>query len=244
LPNLKDLATKKGRDEAGLFIVEGEKFISEIPENYRVRLYVVSQNYAGDVSRFEQKARCEVVRTSLFNKLADTVTPQGVIAVCEKNFYTAADMHGFILSGENLNDPGNVGTLIRTAAAAGAGGAIFTHGSCDVFSPKVIRASAGAVLRMPVMSTGDAPDFVFDMLKERGTKIYAAHPRGDFLPYDLNLREDFCLIVGNESHGVSPAALARADATVRLPMTAATESLNAAVAGSILMYEAVRQRSG
>jgi TrmH family RNA methyltransferase len=97
-------------------------------------------------------------------------------------------------------------------------------------------------LRLPVIANADAEE-TFDALKKHGTKIYAAHPRGDFLPYDLNMRENFCLLVGNESHGVSDAALARADATVRLPMTDEAESLNVSVAGSILLYEAVRQRS-
>ncbi|MCL1877773.1 MAG: RNA methyltransferase, partial [Defluviitaleaceae bacterium] len=119
-------------------------------------------------------------------------------------------------------------------------GAIFTRGSCDVYSPKVIRAAAGAVLRLPIIANAD-PCEILDALKDRATKIFAAHPRGDFLPYDLNMRDNFCLLVGNESHGVSDAALARADATVRLPMTNSTESLNASVAGSILLYEAVRQ---
>ncbi|MCL1845699.1 MAG: RNA methyltransferase [Defluviitaleaceae bacterium] len=249
MPNLKQIKTKKSRDEAGLFLIEGEKFIAEIPEKYNVLFYVISQKYAEthDFSRHERRARCEIVRDSVLEKLADTVTPQGIIAVCEKILYKPDDVlseikSGFVLMGENLNDPGNVGALVRTATAAGASAVILTRGSCDVFSPKVIRAAAGAVLRLPIIANAE-PCEIFDTLAKCAVKIYAAHPRGEFLPYDLNMREKFCLLVGNESHGISDAALARADATVRLPMTNETESLNASIAGSVLLYEAVRQRA-
>jgi TrmH family RNA methyltransferase len=268
---LKNLKTKKGRDEAGLFLVEGEKFIAEIPAEYKILRYVFSQKFAEahDISSYEKRARCEIIRDSLFASLADTVTPQGVMAVCEKILYKPSDIlqrGGFFLLGENIADPGNVGALVRTAAAAGASGAIFTRGSCDVFSPKAIRAAAGAILRLPVIADVDAEE-IFLALKNPQIKansmrnglggfaatdetdfelirykIFAAHPRGDALPYDLDFRENFCILIGNEAHGISENARAHADALVRLPMTRETESLNASIAGSILLYEAVRQR--
>jgi TrmH family RNA methyltransferase len=244
---LKLLKTKKGRDEAGLFLVEGEKFVAEIPDGVAVERYVVSQEYAAahDLSRYEQRARCEIVRDSLFAALADTVTPQGVIAVCEKISYKLEDILSdsspFILLCEGINDPGNAGTLIRTAAAAGVTGVIFSAGSCDIFSPKVLRAAAGAVLRLPIVQNVDAGE-AFAALQAGKISIYAAHPRGDKLPYDVDLRAAACILVGSESHGISAGASAAASALVRLPMTTETESLNASVAGSILMYEAVRQR--
>jgi len=246
MSTLKDLKTKKGRDESGLFMVEGEKCIAEIPENYTVRHYVVSRNFADthDLSQYKNRARCEIIRDSLFKSLADTVTPQGIIAVCEKIPHEVNNIlqpNRFILMGECLNDPGNIGTLVRTAAAAGASGAVFTQGSCDIFSPKVLRAAAGAVLRLPIVTNADAEE-IFTALKASETQIFAAHPRGNALPYNLNFREKFCLLVGNESHGISENAQAQADTLVRLPMTNETESLNASVAGSILLYEAVRQR--
>ncbi|MCL2388018.1 MAG: RNA methyltransferase [Defluviitaleaceae bacterium] len=249
--SLKQLKTKKGRDEAGLFLVEGEKFIAEIPMRYVIMQYVASKRYADahDLSVYRERARCEIIRDSLFESLADTVTPQGIMAICEKIPYTfdnllqpcANGLPPFILMGENLNDPGNVGTLIRTAAAAGASGAIFTSGSCDVFSPKVLRSAAGAVLRLPIVTNTNTEE-AFDILKAANIPIHAAHPRGNALPYDLNFRETFCALIGNESHGISEIAAAHATTLVRLPMTNSTESLNASVAGSILLYEAVRQR--
>ncbi|MCL1843537.1 MAG: RNA methyltransferase [Defluviitaleaceae bacterium] len=244
---LKNLKTKKGRDESGLFMVEGEKFISEIPGHYKIKQYLFSRKYADshDLSLYKKKAACEVIRDSLFQSLADTVTPQGIIAVCEKIPHRLCNLlqpGGFILMGECLNDPGNAGTLVRTAAAAGAAGAIFTQGSCDIFSPKVLRAAAGAVLRLPIISDA-ATATTLSELKSSGVQIFSAHPRGTVLPYELNLRESFCLLVGNESHGISKEAESLSDALVRLPMTHETESLNASAAGSILLYEAVRQRN-
>ena len=245
---LKSLKSKKGRDETGLFFLEGEKFVREIPAGWKIRQYVVAKRFAEgrDLSEFELRARCEVVRDSIFDGLADTVNPQGILAVCEKYDWRLEDAlvpGGFVLLGECLNDPGNIGALIRTAAAAGASGVILTDGSGDIFNPKVLRAAAGAVLRMPVVSNVSISETV-SALKQSGYSIYAAHLRGEVLPYNLDLTTDFCLIVGNESHGITNETANHADVLIRLPMTNDTESLNASVAGSILLYEAVRQRLG
>ena len=238
---LKLLKTKKGRDETGLFIIEGEKFVQEIPADWRVVKYVIAQRYAKTHGIPALRAGYEVMRDSIFDGLADTVSPQGVLAVCEQKRYLIEEIpRNFILLGENLNDPGNIGALIRTAAAAGVSGVILTSGSGDIYNPKVLRASAGAVLRLPIVTDVSLTD-VFEYLGD--TPAYAAHPRGDVSPYELNLRENFCLMVGNEAKGLTDTAANLARAKVSLPMVNSTESLNASVAGSVLMYEAVRQRS-
>ena len=269
LREYKHLKTKKGRDESGLFIIEGEKFVQEIPAGWRVVQYVAAERYAKahDLSQYERRTRCTVVRDSIFDSLADTVSPQGILAVCEQRKYTLSEFVGgdsisprtdckfvqrgdiespptksqFLLLGENLNDPGNIGALIRTAAAAGADGMILTAGSGDIYNPKVLRAAAGAVLRLPIVTDAGLADTIA-RLKEKNIPTYAAHPRGSVTPYELDLRANFCLLVGNESHGISDTAAGLADTLVSLPMVNNTESLNASVAGSILMYEAVRQR--
>jgi len=299
---IKKLKTKKGRDESGLFVVEGEKFVAEIPAHFEISRYLVTQEFAEthDLAPYEARARVEIIRTSVFAAIADTVTSQGVLAVCAKVRPSHSGYRGsssecdhtfedgweslsdlelmlgdgvagrmpaassavaadggmslalpcvgagarparFYLLGENINDPGNMGTLVRTAAAAGASGAIFTRGSCDVFSPKVIRAAAGASLRLPLVADACISE-TLAVLKSCGIPVFAAHPRGDVLPYELDMRENFCLLIGNESAGISETAKKSASALVRLPMPGETESLNASVAGSILLYEAVRQR--
>ena len=242
----RHLKTKKGRDESGLFIIEGEKFVSEIPDDWEIIKYVFSQRYASrsSMTSYHQRAPIEVVRDSLFSGLSDTVTPQGIIAVAKQKiwqFDQIALIGGFVLLGENLNDPGNIGTLIRTAAAAGAAGMILTKGSGDIYNPKVLRASAGAALHLPVVENVDITDAV-NRLTQKGYATYAAVVDGDTLPYDLDLQKDFCWLVGNESHGLTQEAIALSDAKVRLPMARDMESLNASVAGGVLLYEALRQR--
>ena len=241
---LKELHTKKGRDESGLFTVEGEKFIDEIPVEIEILRFLFSKDFADQkgLSEYENRAKCEVIRNSLFKKLADTVNPQGIIAVCKKPEVAPGsfeNISAFVVIGECLSDPGNVGALMRTAAAVEADGFFLTEGSADPLSPKVIRASAGAALRLPVVSNiclEEALSYV------RGFPVYGAHPKGEYLPYELNLAEPFSLVIGNESRGLSDEAIACATSLVRLPMANATDSLNASVAGSVLMYEALRQR--
>ena len=257
---LKNLKTKKGRDESGLFIVEGEKLVEEIPESYTIICYAASRKYAAnhDLSRFARKARLEIIRDSLFESLDDTKTPQGLLAICEQKRTSLDDIlrlcrpstsHaetpgdkdtqcGFFLLGESISDPGNMGTLIRTAAAAGASGAVFTSGSTELHSPKVIRASAGAVLRLPCAEISEQSHEAKPTLlsiKAANIPIYAAHPRGTALPYELPLHKPFCVLIGNEAHGISREAESLADALVKLPMQNELESLNAAVAGGILL---------
>ena len=243
---LKQLKTKKGRDETGLFLVEGEKFVLEIPMLWEIQRYVIAKRFADgrDLSVFKKRAAIEIVRDSLFDSLADTVTPQGIIAVCKQKHWQVSHIlstGGFILVGEKLNDPGNIGALIRTAAAAGAVGLILSEGSGDIYNPKVLRAAAGAALRLPIVASVALPDTI-KQLKQAKYAVYAAHPRGDMLPYALDLCSNFCWLIGSESHGLSDETAALADALVSLPMAGEVESLNASVAGSILLYEAVRQR--
>ena len=245
--HLKHLKTKKGRDETGLFILEGEKFIAEIPPHYQIDQYIIANRYANshDIAPYQSRAICHIVKDSIFDSLADTVNPQGILAICYKQPSTMAQIfHNaphFILLGENLNDPGNIGTLIRTAAAAGASGVVLTQASADVYNPKVLRATAGAIFRIPVVTDIVLAD-VHQQLSAQGVPIYAAHPRGENTPYALPLAESFCLLVGNEAQGITPQAMALANQLVTIPMVNRTESLNASVAGCILLYEAVRQR--
>ena len=245
---LKQLKTKKGRLETGLFLVEGEKFVAEIPANWDIQRYVMAKHFANglDLSAYKSRAPVEIVRDSLFDSLADTVTPQGIIAVCSQKHWQISQLlthGGFMLMGERLNDPGNIGALIRTAAAAGAAGIILSQGSGDVYNPKVLRAAAGAALRIPIVTDVMLPSAI-GQIRKAGYAVYAAHPRGDTLPYSLDLRGNFCWLVGSESHGLSNESADMADAWVRLPMAGDVESLNASVAGSLLLYEAVRQRCG
>ena len=242
LKQLKALKTKKGRDKQGLFIIEGEKAVAEIPEDWNICAYVCTE---GSVMTARlTRAPVITVSNSRFLSLSDTVTPQGIMAVCEKRTFTLDNMldkNPFLLIGERLSDPGNIGTLIRTAAAAGASGVILSAGSGDLYNPKVIRAAAGAALRIPVMEKADLNE-VIPILKQQDITVLAAHLSGAALPYVLDLRRGCAILIGNEAGGLSEAIGSLADIRVKLPLARDVESLNASVAGGILLYEVVRQR--
>jgi TrmH family RNA methyltransferase len=229
-----------------LFIIEGEKFVREISEQWTVKKYLFAKSYADthDISRFAARAECETLRDSLFESLSDTTTPQGIMAVCEQKRFTLAEVltdDCLLLIGEELSDPGNIGTLIRTASAAGASGVILTSGSAELYNPKVLRAAAGALFHIKVITGLHLSDAASE-IKSRGARIYAAHPRSEVLPYSIDLRRSVCFIVGNEARGLTDEALRLSDGLLTLPMPGCAESLNASVAGAVLLYEAVRQR--
>ena len=246
---IKSLKTKKGRDEHGLFIIEGEKTATEIPPDWHIRTYICTNNFAGTAQTYLNQAPVVTVSESRFASLSDTVTPQGIMAVCEKRAFTLDQLLNrrteyetpFFLIGENLSDPGNIGTLIRTAAAAGANGCILSEGSGDIYNPKVIRAAAGAILRIPIVEKADLAK-VIPMLKSRGIIILAAHLQGTTLPYDVDLRQGCGFVIGNEARGLTEEVSQLADIRIKLFMSPDIESLNASVAGGILLYEVVRQR--
>jgi len=250
---MKQLKTKKGRDDSGLFVVEGIKFVNEIPAGWHIMRYVLSETFAAEATHAALITRCkttapvEVLRDSLFASYVETQTPQGIAAVCRQRECTLRDLDAgtsaFFLLGEHLQDPGNVGTLIRTAAAAGTAGVILTTGSADIYNAKVQRAAAGAALRVPIAS-GVTTAEALAWLTAQAIPLYAAHPHGGIPPYALDMKKRFCLLIGNEAQGISDEAMQHINTRVQLPMANATESLNAATAGSILLYEAVRQRLG
>ena len=246
MKKVEALKTKKGRDKAKQFIIEGKKLVGEIPSDWTICFYVCSEAFLEeyDVSLFNDRAPCVPVSAQTFAKLTDTVTPQGILAVCEQREFFLSDMlreECFLLMGECLSDPGNIGTLVRTALAAGADGVILSEGSVEIYNPKVLRASAGAVLRIPTVTDADINE-VIPLLRQQDICIYAAHPNGNALPYATDMRRSCCLLIGNEAHGLSDGICGIVDALVRLPMPGFAESLNASVAGGILMYEVVRQR--
>jgi len=241
---IKALKNKKARDEQGLFIVEGEKMVSEIPLDWKIRTYICSEGHSFGQKTLHERAECIVVTESLFASLSDTVTPQGILAICEKRQFSLADILSetpFLLIGEHLADPGNIGTLIRTAAAAGADGVILSKNSGDLYNPKTLRAAAGAALRIPVVEGADLTE-TLSTLKQRQVMVLAAHLQGEVLPYSLQLQKGCAILVGNEANGLSDNITTQADILVKLPMKEGLESLNASVAGGILLYEVVRQR--
>lgn len=184
----------------------------------------------------------------VLERVAGTVTPQPVLAVVrqmdvplERLRRPEGDHAELIVVAVELRDPGNAGTVLRSAEAAGATGLVCTDGSVDLFNPKTVRASAGALFRLPVVAGGD-PATVLAELGSWGLTRLASTPRGGASYTDVDLAGPVALVLGNEAHGLPAALDAEIDGRVSIPMSGRAESLNAGMAGAVLCFEAARQR--
>lgn len=241
---LKKKARERSRQD--VFLVEGIKMFRELPAERLQKVYV-TPGFLGrpEHERLLEDCDYEVVSEAVFESISDTKTPQGVICVVKQYHYRPEDLTvgaaPLCMALENLQDPGNLGTIFRTAEGAGVTGILLSKDCVDLYNPKVIRSTMGSVYRMPFYY---AEDFhgVLRQWKKQGIGLYAAHLKGQ-RTYD---REDYrrpsAFLIGNESQGLTEETAKLADHYIRIPMSGQVESLNAAVASAILMYEARRQR--
>lgn len=187
----------------------------------------------------------EVLSDQLFRELSDTVTPQGVLAVVEMPRYdrelVLAPEQAAVLCLEDIQDPGNLGTMVRTAEGAGMSGIILSKGCVDLFNPKVVRATMGALFRVPFFICDDMSTEV-ERLKDEGFTTYAAHLQGVYDYTEESYAGKVGILIGNEANGLSDAVSEQADRKVRIPMEGELESLNAAVSAALFMYEIHRKR--
>jgi len=238
------LKQRKNRDSTGLFIIEGEKYVNEIPDDWDCE-YVIANGFPGDISKYEERANVRFVSDAAFRAISDTVSPQGILALVRRKGYGFDILDGlalpFILLCEDMQDPGNLGALLRTSDAAGCDCVMLNKGSVDVFNPKVLRATAGSIFHIPVIVHIDISDAIYK-LRKRCIRVLAAVPTGGAPVYDTNLAMPCAIMIGNESRGLSDKALSLADEAVSIPMPGRAESLNASAAAAMLIYEATRQR--
>lgn len=244
----KALKTKKERDKEGLFVCEGLRFVEEIANDWKIKYYAVSESFEkeNNLSAFEKRADVYVFSDKEFSDMSDTENPQGIMAVCEKKQFSLEDIvkkaeGGFFVAAEELNDPGNLGTIIRTADACGVDAVILSKGSVDVYNGKVLRSTMGSVFHVPVITDVNIKETI-EIMKENGVKVYAAHLKGKKTPYKFNLKTKTAYLIGNEANGLKEETASLADEYVKIPMPGRAESLNASVAAAVLMYETVRQR--
>lgn len=237
------------RRKSALVPAEGERLVKEIPEGLLERVYVSRtwRQMHEDQELWRRVCKeATVLSDEIFAAVTDTRTPQGIMGLVRMPAWSEADLapaegHALLLGLEKLQDPGNMGTILRTAEAAGVHGLIVSGDCVDLYSPKVIRSAMGAAFRMPVVAVDDFPAFLIKM-RRRGYLVCAAALDGS-IPYTKSdYRKDTIIVIGNEGNGLSQAALQAADQRIRIPMEPQVESLNAAVAASILMFEARRQR--
>lgn len=240
----------KERKSAGIFLTEGLKMFEEMPEE-RAREVFVSEEAAErflrqpDIADKLLRTGYELVSEEVFQKMSDTQTPQGILCVVERPRYSLEQLLNaetpLLVALENLQDPGNLGTIVRTGEGAGITGIIMNRGTVDIYNPKTIRATMGSVYRVPFVCVEDLRESVKAM-RERGIRCYAAHLSGRKHYDDCSFREGTAFLIGNEGNGLTSELADMADEYLKIPMEGQVESLNAGIATALLMYEAHRQR--
>lgn len=236
----------KVRNEEGVFLVEGLRMFSEVPEKRVEKVYISESLYNKkkqdlNLSRFP----VEVLSDTVFQYISDTKTPQGILCIVKQEKFdmdailSIENPHFMVL--DNLQDPGNLGTIVRTAEGAGVNAVFLSKESVDIYNPKTIRSTMGSIYRMPVIYVDDLLELL-QIFKEKGIKSYAAHLEGKNSYDKEDYTEGTAILIGNEGNGLRDEVSKNADIWVQIPMQGKVESLNAAIAASILMFEVYRQR--
>jgi len=248
IKQLRELADRKGRLRHNAFIIEGLKLVEEalackVPIGY---FLVADSMYPEFRSMMEgsKSVPVYIVPDDLFERVSTTETPQGILAVApliDSQDQSIADRGSRFVILERLQDPGNLGTIIRTADACGFDGVLLSPGCADPYNPKVVRSAMGSVFHIPILSCADIFDAI-DKLKRRGIRIAAAHPRDSEIAWNLPLADNIAVVIGNEGSGLSQRMMDAVDIRVMIPMPGKAESLNAATAASMILYESMRQR--
>lgn len=241
---LKKLQTKsKLRRTEGLYIVEGYKQIRELKQN-RIHTLVVSDKK--DVQEFKTLETVDIimVEKNIFKEISTDPTPQGVLAVVkmeQHDFYSAKlSPEGIYLAIDSIQDPGNMGTMVRLCDAVGAKGIIVNKTTVDLYNPKVVKSTMGSLEHINVYVVDDLVEGL-DHLRKLGIKSYGAYLDDSKYHFDYEYSGGVCFVIGNEGKGLSDAVIEAVDFRIKIPMPGQAESLNASVAASVLVYEALRQ---
>lgn len=241
----RKLSTRKGRQEYGSILIEGEKLLKEaIHAGWQVRSVMVSEEGMEVLERFTGLGEVPVyaLYTSTFSQLVDTQSPQGIAAEvavpAEREMYRVYE-EGPVLLLDAVQDPGNLGTILRTAEAAGAGEVWLGSGTVDPFNPKVVRAAMGSLFRSRIRHV-DLREAIPE-LKKQGYWVVGTSPRADVTHFNCDYPEKTAILLGNEGRGVSSEVDSLVDARVKIPMPGQVESLNVSVTAGILLFELLRR---
>jgi RNA methyltransferase, TrmH family len=239
------IGRREARLEAGVCVVESAKVLREaLAAGAEIEAVFVREDSEAVVP-LGVSAPVRSVELSVFDRLADTETPQPLLAVVRVQRRSIESIHGgTILVGVDIRDPGNAGTMIRSAELSGASAVVFLGTSVDVTSPKVVRSSAGGMFHLPVVQCVDTA-LGLDELRRHGCRVLGTAVHRDAVPYcnDGTLAGDVVIVVGNEAHGLDQFVEPLVDQWITIPMQGRTESLNVGMAASVLCFEAARQRS-
>jgi TrmH family RNA methyltransferase len=231
------LEKRKTREDEGAFVVEGEHLIEEAGD--RVVFILTPRVLPPKLARGRRVVK---VSQKEFTRLTSVETPTGIMAVVEKPEHTLADIKpGLIVFCVEIQDPGNLGTIIRGADAAGATGVILSRGTVDLYNQKVIRSTQGSLFHLPIVQVKDTAETV-GQLKKQGIKVIATEGSGGKPHFKTDLSGPVVILIGNEGAGLPAGVKDLADEVVSIPMPGRAESLNAAMAATVILYEAVRQR--
>lgn len=249
---IKDLVKlqKNGRyrKKKGCFVAEGKKLVLEAFSQGKLNRVFLSESYAKEHLDLKTKLEGipqELVADGVFAQTADTVTPQGVLGIVEMPAYTLEQILSrkktpFLLL-DQLRDPGNLGTILRTAEGAGIGGVILDRESVDVFNPKAVRGTMGAIFRVPFVYVENLAKIIQNM-KEQNIDVYGTWMEGSQIYDTVDYTIACGIVIGNEANGISKEVMEVLSGRIRIPMEGELESLNAAVSAAVIMYEAARQR--
>lgn len=244
-----ELKQKKYRQQRGEFIAEGLRTCEEaVAYNAAHTIFYRETTDERTVSLLEAAAAKAVklvcVSEAVMKKIADTETPQGIIAVCKMQENKIDDLLAegkMLLVLDRVGDPGNIGTMLRTADAAGVGGLVLLKGCADIYAPKTVRASMGSLFHLPIVA-GMSEEYFTDIAKRAGYELLVTSLEGADNLYQADLSGRIAFVMGNEANGVSDTLLKEADKKVFIPMQGRAESLNVAMAAGIVMFEAMRKR--
>lgn len=252
IKEIKSLYNKKDRWNKSLFIIEGIKIIEEaIFNNIELKYIIITDKMflSEDSKDFLEKAkdRYKIIKISenLFKEISDTENPQGIVSIAKFRIPDLSQIFNrenpALLFLDGVQDPGNMGTIIRTCDAFNLDGIIIGPGSVDPYNPKVVRATMGSIFRVPLYISNDSLKTIDD-LSQGGLNIFSTSLEGSIPSYDIDYKEGFVLVIGNESNGVQDSIIKKSDKLIRIPMPGSAESLNAGVAASIIMYEAMKSK--
>ena len=242
----------KERKKDNVFLAEGMKMFEEAPAEWIQEVYVEEAVFqklerVSSIYKKLEQIGYETVSEEVFKKMSDTQTPQGILTVLKRPVYHLEELLQvenplFVLL-EDLQDPGNLGTIVRTGEGAGVTAVLMSKNTVDIFNPKTIRATMGSVYRVPFVYVENVEDTI-KSLHNANVKTYAAHLAGKDYYDSFSFREGTAFLIGNEGNGLQKSTADAAFSYLKIPMEGQVESLNAAIATSLLMYEAHRQRKG
>lgn len=241
IKHIKSLHQKKFRDEYREYFVEGAKLVNEaIFEGKKLQKILICEELLREDFSTSNNEILEYVTKNVFEYVSDTQSPQGILAVIKMGDADDTIKENVIFALDDLQDPGNLGTILRSLDSAGIDTLLLSKGTVDLYNPKVIRSTMGAIFRVKVLENLDLKEKLLQ-LKDDGYKVVITSLDTNETHYNLDFKEKLVIVIGNEAKGVKKEIQDLADIKVKIPMLGRTESLNASVAASVIAYEKVRQ---